>query len=413
MRDITWKKQMIKKLRKKFIVIAMCSVTAVLVLTIGGINLFNYIKLNENSDRIISIIADNGGVFPFDRKPEQGFLSHRYNGITGETPFEVRYFTAKIDENGNVSELNMQKIASVSPEKAASYAIEIYNGKKTKGLTDGYKYLKSEKDGEVFLIFLDCQKDLFTLNTFLLLSVILGVSGLIAVLLLILFLSKIALKPAEESYLKQKAFITNAGHDLKTPLTVINAEADVLELDMGKTESTQEIKKQVSVLDSLIRKLVFLAKMEEVENYELNEFNLSDLLTDVLAGYGGVFESRGFIFSADLQPGIKIKGNEELLSRAFGLLLDNALKYADEGGNVGVSLFRVAKSVKIVFYNDAKGVPPGKHDELFERFYRGDTARKTDGNGIGLSVVKAITEVNKGKVFAEADGKGIKFTIVL
>ncbi len=388
----------------------MCSVTAVLVLTIGGINLFNFVKLNENSDRIIAIIADNGGEFPFaDEKPQKP----NGGGITPETPFETRYFSVLFDESGTISQLNMQNIASVSAEKAIGYASNVYNGTKTKGLIDGYKYLKTEKDGQTSIIFLDCQKDLFTLNTFLLWSALMGVGGLIAVLLLILLLSKIALKPAEESYFKQKAFITNAGHDLKTPLTVINAEADVLELDYGKNESTQEIKKQVSVLNSLIQKLIFLSKMQEVENYELTDFDLSTALNDVLAGYTNVFTSKGFTFSSNVQPNVKVKGNEELLTRAFGLLLDNALKYTEAGGKVDVSLTKTNKNAKIVFYNDAKGLDAGKHDELFERFYRGDKSRKSDGNGIGLSVVKAIVEINKGKITAEMSDDGIRFIITL
>lgn len=388
----------------------MCSVTAVLFFTIGGINLFNFIRLDQNSDRIISLISEGNGVYPFepDKSPEKPS-----QGITKETPFEVRYFSIVINADGTIKELYLQKIASISPDQAVKYASDVYNSNKTTGRKNGYKYLKTTDGDTTLIVFLDCQKDIFTLNTFLFLSVLIGVSGLIAVFLLILLLSKIALKPAEESYHKQKAFITNAGHDLKTPLAVINAEADVLELDVGKNESTREIKKQVSVLDSLIKKLIFLAKMEEVENYTLADFNLTDSLNDVLSGYETVFTKKGFLFESDVQSDVIVKGNAELLSRAFTLILDNALKYTDENGKIAVSLKKNGKNAKIVFYNDAKNVTPGKHDELFERFYRGDKSRNADGNGIGLSVVKAITDINKAKITAEASAGGISFIITL
>lgn len=241
--------------------------------------------------------------------------------------------------------------------------------------------------------------------------------GAAIVFVLVIILSKIALKPVEESYRKQKNFITNASHDIKTPLTIINAGTEVIELEHGEGEWTKEIKKQTQRLTSLTDKLVFLSRMdEENQKIDMRDFSLSEVLADAVAPYANMSAAKGLNFSLDLQPDVVCRGNEEMLGRAFALLLDNAMKYTSERGEIFVSLKKKGKSVELRFKNTAEGLETGNHNEIFERFYRSDRSRnsKTGGHGIGLSVVKAIVTAHKGKIAAYcADGKTMEFLINL
>lgn len=392
---------MIKKYRKKFILIAMCSVAAVLVLILGAINLFNYVETTKRSNRILDLLCENGGEFPSVFIPENSISG---GGITDETPFEARYFTAVIDEKDKLHALNMQKVAAITPFEARQYIEEAKSSNKTSGRIADYKYRIIKNDDRYLYVFLDCSKDFYTSGRFLVLSVSIGVIGLIGVFLLLLFLSSVALKPIEKNYEKQKAFITNASHDIKTPLTIINAETDLLNLDYGENEYTDEIKKQIKKLVSLTDKLVFLSKAEEIGNYQLTPLDVSSLIKEVSEDYKNLAKAKNVDFSVKLSDDIYIYGNKELLTQAFCLLFDNALKYTPENGKATATLSKSGKQCRILFTNDAENIKIGNHDEFFERFYRGDKSRNSEkgGNGIGLSVVKAITDIHKGKISAFA-----------
>lgn len=400
---------MIKKYRIRFIVIAMCSTAVVLLLILGAINYYNYVKIGESSDVILDIIVKNGGEFPTKFTPgADGY--ENVSGITLETPFEARYFSATTTKQGEVISLNLKKIAAITTEDAAKYLEIVSRRKKTSGRIDGYKYAVAEYEGNKLYVFLDCNRALSSCDEFLLSSVIIGTIGLIGVFLLILILSKAALLPIEESYKKQKAFITNASHDIKTPLTVINTEADLINMDYGKNEYADEIKQQVLKLNALTEKLVFLSKMEELENCPLTDFNVSALMNSVIKPYETIAKNKNLNFTSQIEDDVIAVGNEELISKVFSLVLDNAVKYCSKNGNVSVTLTKSGKQCEVSVFNDVDEIEPGKHPEFFERFYRGDEARNSrkEGNGIGLSVAKAIMENHKGKIFAESkEGKGV------
>lgn len=321
-----------------------------------------------------------------------------------------------IDDNEIVF-TDTNKIAAITEETAGSYALELYADGKTKGMYEDYKYRAKQTEQGTLYIFLDCTREMTTFRSFLQASVLISLGGAAIVFVLVIILSKIALKPVEESYRKQKNFITNASHDIKTPLTIINAGTEVIELEHGEGEWTKEIKKQTQRLTSLTDKLVFLSRMdEENQKIDMRDFSLSEVLADAVAPYANTSAAKGLNFSLDLQPDVVCRGNEEMLGRAFALLLDNAMKYTSERGEIFVSLKKKGKSAELRFKNTAEGLETGNHNEIFERFYRSDRSRnsKTGGHGIGLSVVKAIVTAHKGKIAAYcADGKTMEFLINL
>ena len=404
---------MIKKLRRKFILIAMCSMIFVLGTIVTVINVLNYQKTDNYSNRIISLLTDNEGGFPkdFPVRPNQG------DGMTPETPFEARFFSVMLDEQGDVVFSDVRQIAAITPQTAEKYAKTLYQDSKTAGMYDDYKYRAKETDKGTLYIFLDCTREMNSFRGFLQTSILISLGGLAVVFILIIIFSHIALKPVEESYQKQKHFITNASHDVKTPLTIINAGAEVIELEHGEVEWTKEIKKQTERLTALTDKLVFLSRMdEENQKIEIREFNLSELICEAIEPYENIATSKGFSFSFDCQSDIVYKGNEEMLSQAIALLMDNALKYTNEQGQISISLKKTVKGIELRFKNTADSVKEGNNNEIFERFYRSEQSRnsKTGGHGIGLSVVKAIISVHKGKISAySSDGKSMEFLIVL
>lgn len=490
---------MLKKLRRKFIAIAMLSVSIVLIAIVGTINIANYISTNEALDARLKLIAGNGGTFPdlleqknmgvegnktdsinkgtptlkeppsgkTDVQPPEDMNQADLNendikendlkrhGISPESQFDTRYFTVTINSNGDVENIDTSKIASVSSENAAEYAKKLWkSGKKgdgKSGFAESCKYLTVDEDGSTMYIFLSCQRELSTIKTYILASVGISVFGLVVVFVMIYFFSGKILKPVSESYEKQKRFITDASHEIKTPLTIIDANTEVIEMMEGENEWTSSTRKQVARLTSLTEKLVFLSRMdEEATKLEMLEFSLSDAILDTAEPFKTVARTKGKKLTIDVTDGILYTGDEKTIRQLVSILLDNAMKYSGcssagfEKSNINktnlnkttqtqndcattinpapeieISLKQSGKNRIITVWNtvdETANIKKGRQDILFERFYRTDTSHnsKTGGFGIGLSAAYAIVKAHKGKITAESkDGRSIKFTIVL
>ncbi len=495
---------MLKKLRRKFIAIAMLSVSIVLIAIVGTINIANYMSTNEALDARLKLIAGNGGTFPdlleqknmgvegnktdsinngtstrkeppsgkTDVQPpedmnqadlkdnnlkDNGLKKNdlKRHGISPESQFDTRYFTVTINSNGEVENIDTSKIASVSSENAAQYAKKLWkSGKKgdgKNGFSESFKYMTVGEGGSTMYIFLSCQRELSTIRTYVLASVGISVFGLGVVFVMIYFFSGKILKPVSESYEKQKRFITDASHEIKTPLTIIDANTEVIEMMEGENEWTSSTRKQVARLTSLTEKLVFLSRMdEEATKLEMLEFSLSDAILDTAEPFKTVARTKGKKLTIDVTDGILYTGDEKTIRQLVSILLDNAMKYSgcsnagfeksninktnlnkttqtqndcvttiNQAPEIEISLKPSGRNRIITVWNtvdETANIKKGRQDMLFERFYRTDTSHnsKTGGFGIGLSAAYAIVKAHKGKITAESkDGRSIKFTIVL
>jgi signal transduction histidine kinase len=222
------------------------------------------------------------------------------------------------------------------------------------------------------------------------------------------------MKPVAESYRKQKQFITDAGHEIKTPLTVIGANTELIEMLSGESEWTKGIKEQIERLKNLTEKLIFLAKTEEQTNISMFEFSLTDAVRETIQSFAAVAASRNISLTTDIQNDLCYIGNEEMIRQLVSLLTDNALKYTD-GDTVAVTL-RAENGKRILeTRNRASYMRDGSLNGVFERFARGDSSRnsQTGGHGIGLSVSKAIVEAHKGKIKGECRSGIVTFTVIL
>ena len=412
---------MIRRLRKKFIAAAIVAVFLVLLVLIGAINALNYRGLVSDADGTLQILAENKGSFPrqmfreqdrpsdLQAPPEEGnsgpFGERR--GGNGELAYQSRFFTAWFSADGSLSRINLDNLASLSEEEAAALAESVYAAGRAKGFADGYRYARAACDGETLLVFLNCQRELATFRDFLYASIGISLGGTLAVFLLLLLFSGRIVRPIAESYEKQKRFITDAGHELKTPITIIRADADVLESELdGENEWIADIRKQTGRLAELTADLIYLSKMEE-ENpaLQMQELSLSELVDETARSFQSLALAKGKRFSASVAPALQVKGDEKALGKLVSILLDNAMKYSTEGGTVELTLERIGRNARLSVKNSTPPIEKGSADRLFERFTREDRSRNSEsgGFGLGLAIAKAVTEAHKGTIRAESE----------
>ena len=418
---------MIRDLRKRFIAVSMLAILIVLALIITIINLSNYHNVDKTAQARMAMLIDNEGTFEKFKNhlkgPEEPPKDFNIadNRIMTETPFDARYFRVEMSETGTITAIQMDNIASITETDARSMAEAVVQAGQTFGYYERYRYQKAMKtDGTVYYVFLDCNREFATFYSFLRASLIVSTLGAISYLILVLLFSRIVFRPVAESYEKQKRFITDASHEIKTPLAIIDANTEVIEMEAGESEWTKSIRNQIKRLSSLTEKLVFLSRMdEENTKLEMRNFDLSALLNETLDSYEAVAISKGKTLERVIAPEVHLYGDETNILQMVTLLMDNAMKYSNDKGSILVKLERLSKGkqkLKLTFQNTVDEISVGNHNILFERFYRADESRstKTGGYGIGLSVVKAIVSAHKGKISADSkDGKTIVFTITL
>ena len=244
-----------------------------------------------------------------------------------------------------------------------------------------------------------------------------SVIGFITVLILVIIFSKIVLRPVAQSYEKQRQFITDAGHELKTPLTIIDANTEVIEMENGESQWTKSIRNQVERLTSMVGQFITLSKMEEKnENFHKTDISLNIILNESLEPFDAVFLSKNIKINTFSEKDIHISGDEKLLRQLFEILIDNAAKYASENSTFSISMKRKSRKNMLTFENESNTISEGNLDILFDRFYRTDASRNsaTGGSGIGLSVAKSIVTLHGGTIHAKSDdGKKIQIIILM
>lgn len=409
---------MIYRLQKKFIKICGIALSSLLIIIFLLISLFCTAQLNSAMDQLTNRISSNGGRFP-NKLDTQRFTKNEYRPfpsfITEETRFSTRYFSVTADSDGNILSVNTENISSVTESQATEYGVKAIISKKEKGWISSFRYkVESTNDG-ITVTFVDGSMNLsMTVSTVLTVCGILFASFLI-VFLVIVFLSKRTVRPIAESYEKQKQFITDANHELKTPLTLILANLDIIESETGKNDWIDDIRCEGERMSALVNQLVTLTRMDEGNKYSQTEsFSISALLSEVCGDFSALAEQKNKHLSVFVQDNIYYKGDAPALRRLFTILLDNAVKYCDKNGDITVSLTG-GKHLTVCVENSYSAVDSAELDRLFDRFYRADKSRTYDGGfGIGLSIAKVIVQNHRGKIYAyKKDSAHIGFKIIL
>ena len=402
---------MIKKLKRRFIITAMLSVMSVLLLIIGSINTVSYLNILDSAQTRLDMIASGTSRFP-----STDFFGGQINIPFPEAAFDTRYFSVCLDESGNVIHTDTTNISAINHDTAVKMASKLFTKGRQKGITDTYAYKVYEQHNHNTYVFLDQSREISTFVSFLAASLLFSLIALGLVFVLVLLFSKPVINPVIESYEKQKRFITDAGHELKTPLTVISAANEVIEIENGESQWTKSIERQVLRLTELTNKLVMLSRMSEENGLICSRFSLSEALSDCVMCFQAVEYAKDKEIQCNIQEGIEIQADEKAISQLFSILTDNALKYSPEGSVIFISLRRISSKTEILFINPATDIPMGNNDILLERFYRHDNSRnsQTGGHGIGLASAKAIVDAHKGKISVEnPDGRSFVVKIIL
>lgn len=400
----------------------MLATAVVLTLIITIINAANYASVVSDADRLLDILSSNAGVFPeSDSMPrpqdEPGEPSGGSRMKSPEEPFETRYFTVTIDSGGNAETVDTSRIAAVSQQEARELAPKLYKNRGKSGFEGSYKYRAVTDENGTMYIFLDCGRSMESFYSFLWASAGVSATGLILVFLIVLFISKYAVAPIARSYEKQKQFITDAGHELKTPLTIIDANAEVIEMESGESEWSRSIRNQVGRLSRLTEQLITLSRLDETDGrIEKQRFSLSDAVGEAAQPFFTVAAAAGKTLTVQAEEGLSFNGSEKSVANLVSLLLDNAVKYSSDGSEIKLTLKARGRKRVLTVKNKVDCIEKGSHNILFERFYRADSSRssQTGGSEIGLSVAKALVQAHGGRISAfSRDGSTIEFTVVL
>lgn len=397
---------MIRKLRIKLVIASMLSLLAVLAVIFGVVGILNYRELVSNADNILTLLTENDGSFPITEHGEM-FASntpHKEDRrFSPELPYESRYFSVFLTADQTVLSVNTGKIAAVDTSNAIEYAQTVLNSGRLTGFVDDYRYTVYSVGEETHIVFLDYGREMGAFRTFLVTSAGVCAVGLAAVFLLMIVLSHRIVKPFSENYEKQKRFITDAGHELKTPLTIIDADTEILEMDIGENEWLRDIQTQTKRLAELTNNLILLSRMEEQPQTEKIEFPLSDLAEETVETFQALAKTHNKLLTAHIQPMLSMRGDEKAICQLITILLDNAVKYCSEGGNIDLTLEKQKNTIRLTVHNTAEGISRQDLAHLFDRFYRADPSRnsRTGGYGLGLSIACAIVNAHKGKIWAD------------
>lgn len=406
---------MLKKLRWRFIGISTLSVALVLLLLIGGINLSFRVRNDRNADSMLRLIAEHEGsipTYPEDSAP-QPFGQPTF---TPETPFDTRFFTVWVDEYGQVASSQMEHIHAVTEETVNEYLQRAVDSGKDSGYVEQYRFCRCTNDDQVFYIFLDCFRSQAMTRELLWISFALALFVLIGAGLVLFLFSKRAIAPMVKSVERQQRFITDASHEIKTPVTVIGSYASLMVMEDPDNEWARTIEKETGRLSALVTDLVKLSRWdEESPMVDKERFSLSEAVWDLLPTYQKLSASNGHAVETSIQEDVFMEGDEGAIQNAVSVLLENAVKYAVSGSSISVELEGRRKTAVLRVTNACDLPPELDPERLFDRFYRADPsrARSSGGNGVGLSLARAIVEAHKGTVQARRDKDRIEFAITL
>lgn len=413
---------MIKKLQKKFISITAIALFIMIFLVMAAINCVFFLQTDRQLDiRLDMLFREQNSVRlqgntppPGEKEPEQ--LFPRF-----EDKLRIRSdgCVVYLNTSGNITEIRQDGAGNYSEEELESIVSELTAESDSDGWYQYYKFrMVSQTDSKnqsvTVIGLINASSSLYSVFTMLLISLCIGLISFLSILLIIVLASKHAVKPIAESYAKQKQFVTDAGHELKTPLTVISANNELARMIYGDSEWFDSIDRQVNKLNHLVRSLITLAKMDEEQKPVFTPFHFSDAVFDTAKSFESLLHSQGKLLTLDIAENITYNGDESKLRQMVSILMDNAVKYCDEKGKVAVKLTG-DRQIRLQVINDYADTENFEADKVFERFFRADKARTSDGSyGLGLSIAKSIVELHKGTIRAKVLEHGrIMFEVIL
>ena len=397
---------MIRGIRRRFIRIALAVLALAMILVVVIINAANWFNVRAELWETMTALSETGGQYG----GKGGRNRHMRNMLD-----ESRYFVINASAGGGYVFSDTSRASGIDEEELYRIASEALQSGRSTGFCEEYMFAVSQRREGKTVIFLNCETKLARVRQLALISAAACAGCISLAWLLVALFSKRAIKPLVENAVMQKQFITDAGHELKTPLTVISANMDVLALETGENEWVQSTKKQVANMRGLVNELIYLSRLDEEDaKLKREDVDLSRVVRDASEPFAGMAEFSGKTMSVEVEDGVHISGDGAALQRLTSILCDNAVKYAPEGDAIRVRLKQDKRGIAFSVENGLK--QPLSQDQiahLFDRFYRTDESRNREsgGYGIGLSVAKAIAEKHRGTIRAvqSEDGQRIRF----
>ena len=411
---------MFRKLKIRFILLASAAIVCILLTMIAVLNSVRFLQTNGEIQAVLNILSANNGDFPSVEETAESLQNDR---ITIDTIYQYRYFSVVYNEDKTLYSSNLDHLSNLSKEQALSYANKVIKNSRSSGVFKvgsqfySYQITQDSKTKRYLLVVLDSTNYLESRNDFFWLSIQLCFYSFIFFVLVVSGFSNFAIRPYIKNYENQKRFITNAGHELKTPLAIISANTELQELMTGENEWTESTKDQVTRLSNLINQMVVLARLEEQPDVTLVDVNFSEVVKKVAGNFKSVIEKAGKKYEIKLQEDIHVKATEDELYELVSILIDNACKYCDEDGQIFVTLTKAKRGKRARLtvansYADGKNVD---YSRFFDRFYREDEShnQKQPGYGIGLSMAESLVRIFKGRIWVSYKKGLIGFTVLL
>lgn len=397
---------MIKKMRQRVILASMLAFFAVIALIGISVNVVNYCVVTKNADNTLEAILRNeenrNDIFmpgnPEENPPMQPFMGFQ----DPEANYMTRFFILRMDKSG-VSWMGLDYIAAINSFDAVEYGEKIIDKRADHGYIDDFRYIKSDNKDSAIIVFLNVSREKQSMKSLLLLTLIVSVVSLAIVFVLVELFAGRAIRPIANNIKMQKQFITDASHELKTPLTSISTSLDVISMEHGEDEWTENIKNQTGRMTKLVSELVTLSRLDEdMPLPDKEQFSLSNLGWEIVEIYEAQAKGKNKKFSAEIEDNIDLYGDKAAVGQLLSVLLDNAIRYSDDNGDIRLSIYKKKNKPRIEVFNTCHYDTPPDTNRLFDRFYRPDESRsrETGGTGVGLSIAKAVVTAHGGTISA-------------
>ena len=410
---------MFRRSRKRIIASVMLSLVLLLVITIGVIYTSSYLRIrNQNMEMLRRYV----GLYSLDELPGEGSPPE----FDGEPTFDIppdaetpeyklsTFYSVAFSDSSEAIAIDSGKQGVYTESDLVDTANEILEKGRTSGRHGSLLYMTEKRDGYTLVAFMDITVSMSGMNT--LINYTLA-AGLIALVVLFIVSKRIAdriITPLEQNDIRQKQFVSDAGHELKTPLSVISTNAELLQRQSGDSEWLSNIRYETDRMSALVRQLLDLSRAENAELVTEN-IDLSRTVTGEVLPFESVAFEQGLTIESDITDGIFVSGNPSQLSQVVSILLDNGIRHSSGGDTVTVSLHTGHKQAVLTVTNFSGPIPAEKLERLFERFYRVDEVRNSeDGHyGLGLAIAKAITERHGGSIGVKCEDKKVSFKVTI
>ncbi len=411
---------MIKTLKRKFLFAAMLSVTILIVLLVACIALIGYVQMEQSADAALSRALE------LERRPdgmqEDFGPENRQRGKSPVFGYELTldrsdpgsFFAAQCDAQGNIVFLDVQRMPQLTEEEAQNLIGTALASGKAEGKLDAYKYRAETESEGARIAFVDNSMQVRTLVQTVFGAVGVGAASLVVLFLILWLISGRVIRPIAENMDRQRQFVTNAGHEVKTPLAIIQANAETPELLGGENKYVRNIKAQCARMGELMRQLLLLSRADEGSAALKPEpVDLSAAVRAQCEAFSEPAAQKGAAVDTQIEGNVMLTCDRDALEHILTILLDNATRYVNQNGNIAVILSASGAKKTLCVCNTVEKLPDVKPEMLFERFYRGDAARTQakGGSGLGLSIAQSVASLCRWKLRAQYGEDTVIFTV--